>query len=192
MKSLLFVLLTLIGTSVASLSPELLSSQSNKCVQFSVAPGTGCEWMCNYCANQLSTNNYYFTDDVCTYQQGQGCMGNPIAGKMYACCSAGNGKKDKTKKEKVEKVKEKVEKVETEQTSEKKNKKEKVEKVEKVKTKKVEKVKTKKVEKVKTKKVEKVKEKVETEQTSEKNNKKEKVKEKNEKTKKEKVDQKNE
>jgi hypothetical protein len=108
MKSLLFVLLTLIGTSVASLSPELLSSQTNQCVQFSVSSGTGCEWMCNYCANQLSTNNYYFTDNVCMYQQGQGCVGNPIAGKMYTCCSAGNGekvKKDKVKKDKVKKDK---------------------------------------------------------------------------------------
>jgi len=60
----------------------------NNCVQFSVAAGTGCDWMCNYCANQLGTNNYYFTDNVCKYQTG-GCVGNPVAGKMYTCCSAG-------------------------------------------------------------------------------------------------------
>ena len=60
---------------------------SNSCVQFSVTSGTGCAWMCNYCANQLGTNNYYFTDNVCTYQEGQGCVGNPIAGKTYTCCS---------------------------------------------------------------------------------------------------------
>jgi len=59
---------------------------SNNCIQFSVSSGTGCDWMCNYCANQLGTNNYYFTDNVCTYQQG-GCVGNPIAGKSYTCCS---------------------------------------------------------------------------------------------------------
>jgi hypothetical protein len=35
----------------------------------------------DYCANQLGTNNYYFTDNVCTYQQGVGCVGNPLAGK---------------------------------------------------------------------------------------------------------------
>jgi hypothetical protein len=110
MKSLLFVLLTLLGSSVSSLTPELLSSQSNKCVQFSVASGTGCEWMCNYCATQLSTNNYYFTDNVCTYEQGQGCLGNPIAGKMYTCCSTGE-KVKKVKNKKVEKV-EKEKKVE--------------------------------------------------------------------------------
>jgi hypothetical protein len=62
-------------------------SGSNNCVQFTVSSGTGCAWMCNYCASQLGTNNYYFTDNVCTYQQGQGCVGNPIAGKSYTCCS---------------------------------------------------------------------------------------------------------
>ena len=60
---------------------------SNSCVQFSVTSGTGCAWMCNYCASQLGTNNYYFTDGVCNYQQGQGCVGNPVAGKTYSCCS---------------------------------------------------------------------------------------------------------
>jgi hypothetical protein len=60
---------------------------SNSCITFTVSQGTGCEWMCNYCANQLGTNNYYFTDGVCTYQQGTGCVGNPFAGKSYTCCS---------------------------------------------------------------------------------------------------------
>ncbi len=62
------------------------SSVANGCVQFSVSSGTGCAWMCQYCANQLGTNNYYFTDGVCTYETG-GCVGNPIAGKQYTCCS---------------------------------------------------------------------------------------------------------
>jgi hypothetical protein len=51
-----------------------------------VSSGTGCAWMCNYCSDQLGTFNYYFTDGVCTYQTG-GCVGNPIAGKQYTCCS---------------------------------------------------------------------------------------------------------
>jgi hypothetical protein len=71
----------------------------NNCVQFQVASGTGCDWMCNYCSNALGTNNYYFPDSVCTYEdsnrallQGDksgGCVGNPIAGKLYTCCSVG-------------------------------------------------------------------------------------------------------
>lgn len=62
------------------------SNPKNNCVSFSVSSGTGCAWMCNYCASQLGTNNYYFTTDVCTYQTG-GCVGNPIAGVTYTCCS---------------------------------------------------------------------------------------------------------
>jgi hypothetical protein len=58
----------------------------NNCIQFTVSTGTGCAWMCNYCANQLGTFNYYFSDNVCTYETG-GCVGNPIAGKLYTCCS---------------------------------------------------------------------------------------------------------
>jgi len=60
---------------------------SNNCVTFSVSQGTGCAWMCSYCANQLGTNNYYFTDNVCSYQEGVGCVGNPTAGASYTCCS---------------------------------------------------------------------------------------------------------
>lgn len=60
---------------------------SNNCITFSVTQGTGCAWMCNYCASQLGTANYYFTDSVCTYQQGSGCVGSPYAGVPYTCCS---------------------------------------------------------------------------------------------------------
>ena len=68
------------------------TNPSNGCVTFSVTQGTGCQWMCNYCSNQLGTNNYYFTDNVCTYESGVGCVGNPLAGKQYTCCSAGENK----------------------------------------------------------------------------------------------------
>jgi hypothetical protein len=68
-----------------SASPQLVPQ--NNCVSFSVGPGTGCSWMCNYCADNLGTNNYYFTDGVCTYETG-GCSGNPIAGHTYTCCSS--------------------------------------------------------------------------------------------------------
>lgn len=60
--------------------------KSNTCINFSVGQGTGCSWMCNYCATQLGTSNYYFTDGVCTYQTG-GCVGNPQAGVTYTCCT---------------------------------------------------------------------------------------------------------
>jgi hypothetical protein len=62
------------------------SNVSNSCVSFSVSSGTGCAWMCNYCANSLGTNNYYFTDGVCKYESG-GCAGNPQVGVQYTCCA---------------------------------------------------------------------------------------------------------
>ncbi len=61
----------------------------NGCVSFSVGAGTGCAWMCNYCAGALGTNNYYFTDGVCTYESGVGCVGSPQTGVTYTCCAAG-------------------------------------------------------------------------------------------------------
>ena len=59
---------------------------SNGCVTFSISSGTGCAWMCNYCANSLETNNYYFTNGVCMYESG-GCVGNPQIGVQYTCCA---------------------------------------------------------------------------------------------------------
>jgi hypothetical protein len=76
----LFTFLLLATTFVSAAS-------SNNCVSFTVGSGTGCAWMCNYCASTLGTNQYYFVDNVCTYQTG-GCVGNPVAGKSYTCCSA--------------------------------------------------------------------------------------------------------
>ena len=61
---------------------------SNQCIQFSVAPETGCAWMCQFCQDQLKTTNYYFPDGVCTYQPG-GCVGEPLSGVQYQCCSNG-------------------------------------------------------------------------------------------------------
>lgn len=66
---------------------EAYGPLKNVCIKFVVSSGTGCAWMCNYCAAQLGTNNYYFVDGICTYQQGQGCVGNPVAGNTYTCCS---------------------------------------------------------------------------------------------------------
>lgn len=63
-----------------------VEESSNGCTTFTVGNGTGCDWMCNYCANQLGTNNYYFTDGVCKYESG-GCVGNPVSGNSYTCCS---------------------------------------------------------------------------------------------------------
>ena len=92
---LLFALLALLSVTYsvkatlppATLVPQTCTEITNGCISFSVSAGTGCAWMCNYCANQLGTNNYYFTDQVCTYQE-TGCVGNPQVGVTYTCCSA--------------------------------------------------------------------------------------------------------
>ena len=81
--SLLFLISSVLATEQCN-----LITPSNNCVNFQVSPGTGCAWMCNYCASSLGTNNYYFTDGVCSYQQGTGCVGNPQTGVTYTCCSA--------------------------------------------------------------------------------------------------------
>ena len=64
-----------------------ITSSLNGCITFTVGQGTGCAWMCEYCQTNLGTTNYYFMDGVCTYQTG-GCVGNPVAGKQYTCCTA--------------------------------------------------------------------------------------------------------
>jgi hypothetical protein len=79
--SAIFIVFTIISGSQTA-----LAQSSNNCVSFTVGSGTGCAWMCNYCADQLGTSNYYFTDGVCTYASG-GCVGNPVSGKQYTCCS---------------------------------------------------------------------------------------------------------
>jgi hypothetical protein len=88
MRGYFAALLVFLFTSVNGNVETCKSPTPNNCVTFSVTQGTGCAWMCSYCANQLGTNNYYFTDNVCTYQQGIGCVGNPLAGVSYTCCSA--------------------------------------------------------------------------------------------------------
>ena len=81
-----FALFATVSQSSPNNCTQLSTIPTNNCIQFSVSSGTGCAWMCNYCATNLGTSNYYFTDSVCTYQQG-GCVGNPIAGNIYTCCS---------------------------------------------------------------------------------------------------------
>jgi hypothetical protein len=76
----------------------------NGCVTFSVSAGTGCAWMCGFCASSLGTNNYYFTTDVCTYQQGAGCVGTPLAGVPYTCCAASGEADDAEEEEELEAV----------------------------------------------------------------------------------------
>ena len=92
-KLLLLVLALFSGVNshvVSSQVPQVVPS--NGCYTFTVGQGTGCQYLCNLCSTQLGTDNYYFTDNVCTYESGVGCVGNPLAGKQYTCCAAGEEK----------------------------------------------------------------------------------------------------
>jgi hypothetical protein len=80
------IIISLFSTLVRSNESCAFQQAKNSCVTFSVSQGTGCVWMCNYCANALGTNNYYFVDGVCQYQTG-GCVGNPQTGVQYTCCA---------------------------------------------------------------------------------------------------------
>ena len=89
MLRLVALVTSLVGTQTIRLygSPNMTNAVANNCVSFVIGSGTGCAWMCNYCTNALCSSNYYFTDGVCQYQPG-GCIGNPVAGQTYTCCSA--------------------------------------------------------------------------------------------------------
>jgi hypothetical protein len=91
-SKLLLLVLALFSGLAAPVSSQVVPS--NNCYTFTVGQGTGCQYLCSLCANQLGTNNYYFTDNVCTYDSGVGCVGNPLAGKQYTCCAAGEENKD--------------------------------------------------------------------------------------------------
>lgn len=81
-------LLTLVAAAFAATDARkvVVADAADSCVSFQVSAGTGCAWMCNYCANTLGTTNYYFTDGVCTYETG-GCVGSPQTGVLYTCCA---------------------------------------------------------------------------------------------------------
>ncbi len=69
------------------LSIAALFTATRACETFQVAPGTGCAWMCEYCASKVGPD-FYFTVPVCTYAEG-GCVGVPQPSTMYTCCEAG-------------------------------------------------------------------------------------------------------
>ena len=90
MKFQLFSVLSSLLITVINSNQENVChiSTAPNCVTFTVSQGTGCAWMCNYCASKLGTSNYYFTDNVCKYVEGTGCVGTPYAGVSYTCCSS--------------------------------------------------------------------------------------------------------
>jgi hypothetical protein len=90
MRFFKFIVATVVSVfSFPSAANQCASKSTNNCVPLLVSQGTGCAWMCGFCASSLGTDNFYFTGNppVCTYQSGQGCVGNPQAGVEYTCCA---------------------------------------------------------------------------------------------------------
>ena len=42
--------------------------------------------MCDYCAENLGTTDFYFTDWICTNKNGV-CTGEPMPWETYTCCT---------------------------------------------------------------------------------------------------------
>ena len=56
------------------------------CITYTIGEGTGCQFMCDYCAENLGTTNFYFTDWICQNKNGMR-SGTPTAWETYTCCT---------------------------------------------------------------------------------------------------------
>ena len=72
--------------SFATVFAQVCTVSNNNCITFLIGEGTGCDWMCNYCASMLNSSSYFFLPSVCTYAS-SGCVGNPQPGVSYSCCT---------------------------------------------------------------------------------------------------------
>ena len=59
---------------------------NDHCITFSIGDGPGCQYMCDYCAENLGTIDFYFTDWICTNKNGV-CTGEPMPWETYTCCT---------------------------------------------------------------------------------------------------------
>ena len=61
-------------------------NSSGDCITFTIGEDTGCQFMCDYCSENLGTNKFYFTDWICKNKNGI-CYGNPKPYEEYTCCT---------------------------------------------------------------------------------------------------------
>lgn len=59
---------------------------NDHCITFTIGEETGCQYMCDYCAENLGTTNFYFTDWICKNKNGM-CSGDPTPWETYTCCT---------------------------------------------------------------------------------------------------------
>ena len=58
----------------------------NECITFTIGEGTGCQFMCDHCYQNLGTDRFYFTDWICQNKDGI-CTGDPTPWETYTCCT---------------------------------------------------------------------------------------------------------
>ena len=56
------------------------------CITFTIGESTSCQYMCDYCSENLGTTNFYFTDWICKNRNGM-CSGDPMPWETYTCCT---------------------------------------------------------------------------------------------------------
>lgn len=68
------------------LNKSVVKKSHGDCITFTIGDDTGCQFMCDYCAENLGTNNFYFTDWICKNRNGM-CTGSPTPWETYTCCT---------------------------------------------------------------------------------------------------------
>ena len=69
------------------LANNKIYNSDSYCITFMTGGEISCESMCNYCFENLGTNNFYFTDWICQNQNGR-CIGDPSPYEEYTCCTS--------------------------------------------------------------------------------------------------------
>ena len=72
--------------SIMPLFSNKYKSGEEYCITFTIGEDTGCQYMCDYCAENLGTNDFYFTDWICKNKNGM-CSGDPTPWETYTCCT---------------------------------------------------------------------------------------------------------
>ena len=79
-------LLNMLISFMSIFSNKKNKSDNEYCITFTIGEDTGCQYMCDYCAENLGTTNFYFTDWICKNKNGM-CSGEPTPWETYTCCS---------------------------------------------------------------------------------------------------------
>ena len=65
----------------------IINEKTNNCVTFTIGHTITCPMMCRFCSNTLRQLHFYFTDNVCMNRGDVRCVGYPVPGMNYTCCS---------------------------------------------------------------------------------------------------------